>query len=97
MMYWTSRSRVLQRESTPRSAVDVEARVNPASQHPGPLGRQQLGIRLTMGTPIVFRQERAGLDGVPFTILKFRTMRCGRRPVAVGLRPTAESRYSPNV
>ena len=23
------------------SAVDVEARVNPASQHPGPLGRQQ--------------------------------------------------------
>ena len=25
----------------PASAVDVEARVNPASQHPGPLGRQQ--------------------------------------------------------
>ena len=25
----------------PTSAVDVEARVNPASQHPGPLGRQQ--------------------------------------------------------
>jgi lipopolysaccharide/colanic/teichoic acid biosynthesis glycosyltransferase len=26
------------------------------------------------GMPVLFRQERAGLDGEPFTILKFRTM-----------------------
>ncbi len=26
------------------------------------------------GLPVLFRQERAGLDGEPFTILKFRTM-----------------------
>ena len=26
------------------------------------------------GMPVLFRQERAGLDGGPFTILKFRTM-----------------------
>jgi lipopolysaccharide/colanic/teichoic acid biosynthesis glycosyltransferase len=26
------------------------------------------------GPPVLFRQERAGLDGEPFTILKFRTM-----------------------
>ena len=31
-------------------------------------------IRLTLGSPILFRQRRPGLHGVPFTILKFRTM-----------------------
>ncbi len=32
-------------------------------------------IRLTMGGPVVFRQERAGRGGESFEILKFRTMR----------------------
>jgi lipopolysaccharide/colanic/teichoic acid biosynthesis glycosyltransferase len=31
-------------------------------------------IRLGMGSPVLFRQRRAGLNGQPFTILKFRTM-----------------------
>lgn len=32
-------------------------------------------IRLTMGRPVFFRQRRTGLHGVPFSIVKFRTMR----------------------
>ena len=32
-------------------------------------------IYTTMGRPIFFTQERPGLDGKPFSILKFRTMR----------------------
>jgi lipopolysaccharide/colanic/teichoic acid biosynthesis glycosyltransferase len=31
-------------------------------------------ILATMGRPIFFRQRRAGKDGTPFTLLKFRTM-----------------------
>lgn len=33
-----------------------------------------LAIRINMGSPVFFRQVRAGLYGRPFTILKFRTM-----------------------
>ncbi len=36
-----------------------------------------LGVKLTMGAPVLFRQERAGLNGQHFTFLKFRTMRSG--------------------
>jgi exopolysaccharide biosynthesis polyprenyl glycosylphosphotransferase len=32
------------------------------------------GIRLTSPGPVIFRQQRAGLHGAPFTMLKFRTM-----------------------
>ncbi len=34
-------------------------------------------IVATMGTPVLFRQERAGFGGRPFSIYKFRTMRTG--------------------
>lgn len=33
-----------------------------------------LAIRVTMGRPVLFRQERPGLHGQPFEMLKFRTM-----------------------
>ncbi len=34
-----------------------------------------LAVLLTMGRPILFRQQRPGLHGKPFQLLKFRTMR----------------------
>lgn len=34
-----------------------------------------LAILLSMGRPVIFRQRRPGLDGEPFELYKFRTMR----------------------
>lgn len=31
-------------------------------------------VRLRLGSPVIFRQERAGLHGQPFVLYKFRTM-----------------------
>jgi sugar transferase EpsL len=31
-------------------------------------------VRIKLGSPVLFRQQRPGLHGVPFTIIKFRTM-----------------------
>jgi len=36
-----------------------------------------LAVRLSMGSPVLFRHRRAGYRGRPFTLLKFRTMRPG--------------------
>ncbi len=35
-------------------------------------------VRVGLGTPVLFRQQRPGLDGKPFFLLKFRTMREAR-------------------
>ena len=32
-------------------------------------------VRNRMGSPIIFKQQRPGLNGAPFSLLKFRTMR----------------------
>lgn len=39
-----------------------------------------LAVWVTMGRPVVFRQERAGLHGRPFTLYKLRTMRDAMGP-----------------
>ena len=50
-------------------------------------------VRFTLGKPVFFRQERAGLEGKPFTIIKFRSMR-EDRDTAGNLLPDAQ-RLSP--
>ena len=45
-------------------------------------------IRLRMGSPVLFRQQRPGADGHPFMLFKFRTMREGEAlPDAQRLTP----------
>ena len=34
-------------------------------------------VRVNLGRPVLFAQDRAGLNGRPFTLYKFRTMRTG--------------------
>lgn len=44
-----------------------------------------IAVLLALGRPILFRQRRAGRHGVPFTLLKFRSMRDGSAPDAARL------------
>jgi lipopolysaccharide/colanic/teichoic acid biosynthesis glycosyltransferase len=46
-----------------------------------------LGVRIAMGSPVLFRQERIGLGDRPFTIFKLRTMRTGEGTDAERLTP----------
>ena len=39
------------------------------------LGATALAVRVGLGRPVLFRQARAGRDGRPFLLVKFRTMR----------------------
>lgn len=46
-------------------------------------------VRILLGKPVLFRQRRPGLHGLPFTCLKFRTMKETRDP-AGNLLPDAD-------
>jgi sugar transferase EpsL len=41
-----------------------------------------VAVKLFMGSPVLFRQTRPGKGGLPFTILKFRTMRIAQNASA---------------
>jgi lipopolysaccharide/colanic/teichoic acid biosynthesis glycosyltransferase len=63
---------------TLRRAVDVVASAGALAVSAPVMFLVAIGIRATMGSPVLFRQTRIGLDEKPFTILKFRTMRDAR-------------------
>jgi lipopolysaccharide/colanic/teichoic acid biosynthesis glycosyltransferase len=48
-------------------------------------------VRVSLGGPVLFRQERAGRHGEPFTLVKFRSMREG--PGSDAERLTAAGRF----
>lgn len=54
-------------------------------------------ILVSMGRPVLFRQERPGLKGKPFTLIKFRTMRLAwdrnGQPLPDGARLTGLGRF----
>ncbi|MEZ4729017.1 MAG: sugar transferase [Caldilineaceae bacterium] len=54
-------------------------------------------VRVQMGAPVLFRQQRPGLYGAPFTLLKFRTMSDGRdaqgRPLSDAERLTTFGQF----
>lgn len=58
-----------------------------------------IALRATLGRGIIYRQQRVGRDGVPFTVLKFRTMQADRRQqrvtVEVDRRVTHKSANDP--
>jgi lipopolysaccharide/colanic/teichoic acid biosynthesis glycosyltransferase len=53
------------------------------------IGALAVGVRNQMGAPVFFRQQRPGLGGRPFSILKFRTM-TNERDARGELLPDAE-------
>jgi lipopolysaccharide/colanic/teichoic acid biosynthesis glycosyltransferase len=53
------------------------------------LGLLALLVRFKLGSPVLFRQQRPGLNGRPFTLIKFRTM-TDQRDAQGNLLPDAE-------
>ena len=47
------------------------------------LGAVAVAVRTSLGSPVIYRQIRVGRGGVPFTMLKFRTMTPDRRVASV--------------
>jgi lipopolysaccharide/colanic/teichoic acid biosynthesis glycosyltransferase len=54
-----------------------------------------LAVRLTSRGPILFVQERVGRDGVPFRLLKFRTMVAGAPARGPAVTATGDARITP--
>jgi Undecaprenyl-phosphate glucose phosphotransferase len=54
-----------------------------------------LAVKLTSRGPVFYRQERMGMDGKPFMMLKFRTMRIDHSGDTVLLTPKNDPRVTP--
>ena len=57
-----------------KRAMDVSVAVPLLTLLSVPMLAVALLVRLTMGSPVFFRQTRPGLNGKPFELIKFRTM-----------------------
>lgn len=75
------RSRALKR------AIDIVGSAVGLAVAAVPMGVIAALIRRDLGRPVLFRQERPGRDGRPFTLVKFRTMRDGAEDDASRLTP----------
>lgn len=65
-------------ELTVKRMIDVLGAIAGLALLSPVLGWTSLAVVVTQGRPILFRQERPGLHGKPFTIVKYRTMRSPR-------------------
>lgn len=52
-------------------------------------------IALSMGRPVLFKQQRVGIDGRPFTMYKLRTMVKGKAGAAAAATEVGDSRITP--
>lgn len=73
---WLSESKVMQevREYPGKRALDILGSILALLFFSVPILVLAILVRLKLGSPIFFRQERAGTNGRSFWILKFRTM-----------------------
>jgi sugar transferase EpsL len=60
--------------SVPRRCVDIVVAAVVLAVFSPLIAATALAVRMRLGSPVIFRQERAGLSGTPFELLKFRTM-----------------------
>ena len=60
-----------------KRAIDVAGAVVGLTVGAIPMAIVAIAVRISMGSPVLFRQVRPGLDAKPFTLVKFRTMRHG--------------------
>jgi lipopolysaccharide/colanic/teichoic acid biosynthesis glycosyltransferase len=75
---------------TVKRAVDLALAV-PAALLLSPLGASiAVWVRRDSSGPALYRQERVGLHGRPFTLLKFRTMVVGAERMGAGLAVTED-------
>ncbi|WP_449486497.1 exopolysaccharide biosynthesis polyprenyl glycosylphosphotransferase [Streptomyces avidinii] len=59
------------------------------------MGACALAVRISDGPGVIFRQERVGLYGRPFTLLKFRTLRADAHESATRWTVAGDCRMSP--
>lgn len=89
--------RASRRDATLKRAIDVAGAVAGVAVSSPLMAAVAVAVRVGLGRPVLFRQERPGLHGVPFTLYKFRTMRdsadADGRPLPDGERLTVLGRF----